>query len=85
MYMYGLMCGVCMVVLNEMKMLYDCMEEIKFYYSDDVTGGLMYDYMYEVMEFEEFCDGNVLGEKYGLNNIIGYVVVVVWLWLRAVS
>merc|ERR1712216_337647 len=42
-------------------------------------------YMHEATEPEEFCDGNVLGEKYGLNNITGHVAAAAWLRLRAVS
>lgn len=85
MYMHGLTCGACMAVLNETKTLYDRTEETKFHHPDDVTGGLMYDYMHEATEPEEFCDGNVLGEKYGLNNITGHVAAAAWLRLRAVS
>ena len=85
MYMHGLTCGACMAVLNETKTIYDRIEETKFHHPDDVTGGLMYDYMHEATEPEEFCDGNVLGEKYGLNNITGHVAAAAWLRLRAVS
>lgn len=85
MYMHGLTCGACMAVLNETKTIYDELVETKFHHPDDVEGGAMYDLMHEATEPEEFCDGNVLGEKYGLNNLTGHVAAAAWLRLRAVS
>ena len=85
MYMHGLTCGACMAVLNETKTIYDELVETKFHHPDDVEGGTMYDLMHEATEPEEFCDGNVLGEKYGLNNLTGHVASAAWLRLRAVS
>lgn len=84
-YMHGLTCGACMAVLNETKRLYDEIVQTKFHHPDDVTGAALYDYMHEATEPEEFCDGNVLGEKYGINNITGHVAAAAWLRLRAVS
>ncbi len=72
-------------VLNETKTIYDELVETKFHHPDDVEGGAMYDLMHEATEPEEFCDGNVLGEKYGLNNLTGHVAAAAWLRLRAVS
>lgn len=74
-----------MAVLNETKTIYDELVETKFHHPDDVEGGAMYDFMHEATEPEEFCDGNVLGEKYGLNNLTGHVASAAWLRLRAVS
>ena len=85
MYMHGLTCGACMAVLNETKTIYDELVETKFHHPDDVEGGAMYDFMHGATEPEEFCDGNVLGEKYGLNNLTGHVASAAWLRLRAVS
>lgn len=85
MYMHGLTCGACMAVLNETKTIYDELVETKFHHPDDVEGEAMYDFMHEATEPEEFCDGNVLGEKYGLNNLTGHVASAAWLRLRAVS
>jgi len=66
MFMHGLTCGACMAVLNETKSLYDETVRTKFHHPDDVTGGAMYDYMSELTDPDEFCDGNKLGEKYGV-------------------
>jgi len=85
MFMHGLTCGACMAVLNETKSLYDETVRTKFHHPDDVTGGAMYDYMSELTDPDEFCDGNKLGEKYGVGNFTGSIVGAAWLRLRAVS
>ena len=85
MYMHGLTCGACMAVLNETKTTYDDIVDTKYHDPEDVTGTGMYDYMREATEPEEFCDGNVLGEKYGLNARDGQAAIYAWLRLQAVS
>jgi hypothetical protein len=85
MYMHGLTCGACMAVMNETKTLYDNLVETKYHDPEDVTGTSIYEYMREATEPEEFCDGNVLGEKYGVDARDGQAAVFAWLRLQAVS
>jgi len=85
MYMHGLTCGACMAVLNETKATYDRMVETHYHDPEDVTGTSIYEYMHEATEPEEFCDGNALGRKYGVNNVTGQAAVFAWLRLQAVS
>ena len=76
MYMHGLTCGACMAVLNAARRCGCCPRARRrpsFITQTAAEGGAMYDLMHAATEPEEFCDGNVLGEKYGLNNLTGHV------------